>query len=141
MSKGAKLGVVFVGVLGAFVTGSAIHEFWPGKQAAGVGIAISVPALVALFGMFWIAEKWKDAITAAIVVPYLIVIAGAFALFVFPQADFKLADGAKIVFDEFTGLMKVVLVSYFGQEAVRALAQAYSNGAAKTSSTPTVIDS
>ena len=140
MTKQRRLLIVFIAVMVAFIAGSAIRELTSYKEA-GVGIAIGTPALVALFGMFWVADKWKDAITAAIIVPYIILMAGMFAIFVFPQNKFLLEGGAKVVFDDFTGLMKVVMAAYLGQEAVRAVAQAYSNGAAQDAkTTPVVID-
>ena len=137
--KQQKLLFVFIGVALAFTAGSAIRELSSYKEA-GVGIAIGMSSLVALFGMFWVADKWKDAITAAITVTYIILMAGMFAIFVFPENTFELEGGAKVVFDDFTGLMKVVAAAYLGQEAVRAAAQAYSNGAAADSSKAPVID-
>lgn len=127
MSKGMRLAIVVTAVIVAFVVGSAVRELTTYKEA-GVGAAIGLPAIVALFGMFWVADHWKDALTAAFAVTYFIFLAGILAIFVFPQANFTLEGGAKVVVDNFTGLMAVVVAAYFGQEAIRAAAQAYSNG-------------
>ncbi len=127
MPKGQKIGIVLVAVLVGFVIGSAIREF-TAFDVAGVGAAVGIPAIIALFGMFWIADNWKDALTASFAVTYFIFLAGILAIFVFPEQDFKLEGGAKVVVDNFTGLVAIVMTAYFGQEAVRAAAQAYSDG-------------
>ena len=125
--KGRKLAIVVALVIVAFVIGSAIRELTSYKEA-GIGAAIGLPALIALFGMFWVADNWKDALTAAFAVTYFIFLAGILAIFVFPQTDFALEGGAKTVVDNFTALVAIVMTAYFGQEAVRAAAQAYSDG-------------
>jgi hypothetical protein len=119
-----RLLTVVIAVIAAFVVGSAVRELTEYK-VAGVGAAIGIPALVALFGMFWVADNWKDALTAAFAVTYFIFLAGILALFVFPGNPLPLEGGAKVVVDNFTSLLAVVMAAYFGQEAVRAAAQAY----------------
>lgn len=123
-TRGARIFTVAVLVLLGFVGGSAVHEFTQYKQA-GVGAAIGLPAIIALFGMFWIAQNWKDAITASFLVAYLIYLAGILALFVFAGQSLPLDSGAKAVLDNFSGLVGTVMVAYFGQEAFRAGAEAY----------------
>ena len=139
MSKGLKLFVVLWAVLAAFGIGSAVRELTDYDQA-GVGMAFGIPAIVALFGMFWVVENWKDALTAAFTVTYIIFLSGIFAMFVFPQGKFELEGGAKVVFDNFTGLMMVIVSAYFGQEAVRAAAQAYSDGKVFGAQKPTAAE-
>jgi len=126
-TKGRQLGIVVAGVIVAFVIGSAVREMTDYKEA-GVGAAIGLPALIALFGMFWVADNWKDALTAAFAVTYFIFVAGILAVFVFPAQNLPLEGGAKVVVDNFTSLMAIVMAAYFGQEAVRAASQAYSDG-------------
>ena len=125
--KGRKLGIVVTGVVVAFVIGSAVREMTDYKEA-GVGAAIGLPALIALFGMFWVADNWKGALTAAFAVTYFIFVAGILAVFVFPAQNLPLEGGAKVVVDNFTSLVAIVMAAYFGQEAVRAASQAYSDG-------------
>ena len=45
------------GVIVAFVIGSAVREMTAYKEA-GVGAAIGLPALIALFGMFWVGMPY-----------------------------------------------------------------------------------
>jgi len=118
---------VVTGVVVAFVIGSAVREMTDYKEA-GVGAAIGLPALIALFGMFWVADNWKDALTAAFAVTYFIFVAGILAVFVFPAQNLPLEGGAKVIVDNFTSLVAIVMAAYFGQEAVRAASQAYSDG-------------
>jgi len=125
--RGRKLGIVLILVIVAFILGSALREMTDYKEA-GVGAAIGLPALIALFGMFWVAANWKDALTAAFAVTYFIFVAGILAIFVFPAQNLPLEGGAKVVVDNFTSLVAIVMAAYFGQEAVRAAAQAYSDG-------------
>lgn len=126
-AKGRKVVIVAAAVLLAYIAGSALRELTSFDEA-GVGFAIGAPALIALFGMFWVADNWKDALTASFVAAYVIFVAGILAIFVFPQSDFELQGGAKLIVENFTGLVAIVVTGYFGQEAVRAAAQAYSDG-------------
>lgn len=123
-SRSKKIFIVAGLVLLFFTIGSAIRELSPYDEA-GIGAAIGWPAIVALFGMFWIADNWKDAITAAFAVTYFIFLAGVLSMSVFSGDGLALDTGTEAVLDGFAGLVSVVLLGYFGQEAVRAGAEAY----------------
>lgn len=119
-----RIVIVTALVVFGFVFGSALREFTPYTEA-GIGAAFGLPAIFALFGMFWIAENWKDAITAAFAVTYFIFLAGVLSLSVFSGDGLALDSGSEAVLNSFAGLVSVVLLGYFGQEAVRAGAEAY----------------
>lgn len=124
MPRWGKLLVVFGGVIGGIAGGVVLRELTAYDQA-GIWAAIGLPAFVALFGFLWIADDWKDAITAALIVSYLSLLASAFATAVFGDNPIVIEGGGKIIFDSFTGLISVVMVAYFGQAAVQAGATAY----------------
>lgn len=123
-SRTFRIGAVTALVLFGFIFGSVIRELTP-FQEAGVGAAFGLPAIFALFGMFWIADNWKDALTASFAVTYFIFLAGVLSLSVFSGDGLALDSGTEAVLNGFSGLVGVVLLGYFGQEAVRAGAEAY----------------
>lgn len=125
-NKGTRIAIVLAGVVAGAVVGVLIREM-TGHDKAAIGAAIGLPALIALFGIFWIAEHWKDALTAAFAVTYFIFVAAALSGLIFPPTVTELPAGAAAALNGFTQLMIIVMTAYFGQEAVRAAAQAYSN--------------
>lgn len=124
MSRDWKLAWVLSGVLLAFIAGSAVRELTQWKEA-GVGAAVGLPTLIALFGMFWVASDWKDALTASFVVAYFILLAGVVSLSYLEGRPIALEGGAKVIVENFSGLVGVVMAAYFGEKAVERLALAY----------------
>jgi hypothetical protein len=125
MQRGEKLLIVLLGVCGAFIAGAVVRELIPGWEEAGAGAAIGLPTIVALFGMFWVADSWKDALTASFAVAYFIFLAGIVSIFLFAGRPLELEGGTKILVDNFTTLVAVVLGSYFGEAALAAWADAH----------------
>jgi flagellar biosynthesis protein FliQ len=124
--SGKRIFTVATFVVLALIVGVVVGLVRAGEfTQVGLGMAFIIPALIALFGMFWIASNWKDALTAAFAVTYFIFIGGLISIFVLPGRNLALEGAAEALLNNYTALVGVVMVAYFGQEAVRAGAQAF----------------
>jgi len=82
----------------------------------GFFLSISLPPLIAGFGIYLSTREWRDAITAAFVVAYVLILMTTFGL----GLGINVAAPEslrRVVLDNFTGLMGVVVAFYFGSEA------------------------
>jgi hypothetical protein len=79
--------------------------------------SLVVPPLIALFGGFLMRKEWRDAISASLVVAYLLLLMSALGLKAFGNqaADTQTFSGTLL--PNFTALMGIIIAFYFGSEA------------------------
>lgn len=111
---------VAVLTIGVFVVVTAIGAFVPGPTANWTTVmflfSLVAPALVATFGIYLVRADWRDAITAGFVVAYLLMLLSAVGLGFGDRAIGATESLRNILVQNFTSLMSIVIVFYFGSE-------------------------
>ena len=115
------------GIVLTVVATHVIAVLLPPQGYAGlVGVlfllSMILPALIAFFGIYFIRNEMRDAITAGFVVSYLLMLLSAVTL---PFGVFETGTTGSLrsaLLNNFTGLMQVVIVFYFGSEAAVQIA-------------------
>jgi hypothetical protein len=120
---------VLVAVLASFTlvsaSGVAAYQLWPDVRSVSQVLflmSLVVPALIAFFGTYLIRSDMRDAITAGFIVAYLLMLLSAVGLS-FGQATSVTGTLRDLLIQNFTGLMGVVIVFYFGSEAAIEVAK------------------
>ncbi|HYM51871.1 MAG TPA: hypothetical protein VEW45_00110 [Candidatus Dormibacteraeota bacterium] len=84
-----------------------------------------MPTLVALFGMLWVADDWKAALTAAFAVSFFIFLAGVVALAFLDGDPIPLEGGAATIVKDYLALVGLVVTAYFATQAVEKWAASW----------------
>lgn len=108
---------VLVGVFGIILP----ESFGPLKDGMFV-FSLAIPALIACFGIYLVRSEWRDAITAGFVVAYLLLLLTSL---VPGFGSGEVADDTirKVLLDNFTVLMGIVVAFYFTAEAAGEVAK------------------
>jgi hypothetical protein len=142
-----NLGVVpWVALLtiGSFVIVTAFGALLQGMPQSWATMmflfSLVAPALVATFGIFLVRGDWRDGITAGFVVAYLLMLLSAVGLGFGDRGLGTTESLRNVLVQNFTSLMSIVIVFYFGSEgaiqvanqiAAARLGQATANAAAQ----------
>ena len=85
--------------------------------------SLAVPPLIALFGGFLLRGEWRDGLTASLVVGYLLLVMSALGVKAFGDRVADTGSVAGSLLPNFTNLISIVVVFYFGSEASVKVAQ------------------